>query len=366
MAQERHKTKYAGVFFILNEHEERVYYIRYRQAGAGRKVIEEKIGKASHGMTPAKANHIRAERMANKELSNTERRIKIKEEKQATENHYTINRIWELYRLENESKPIMKADKYLIKHLQPFSEMTPSELTNKALSEFQVSLTKIVSQRGTLLSPQSQKHILALLRRLLAFASDKELCEVPVLKFKMPKVDNQKTEYMTQEQERKYLEILENDPNQKTANILKFIFHTGIRKGATLALKWSDVDLEKGLVTLQGDSAKSDKTEILPLSDKALAILQSVERTQSPYVFPNENGEKRQDIRKFANKIKAQAGLDTDFRAVHGLRHNFASSLVNNGADLYSVQKLLTHSSPEMTQRYAHLQMETLKNLLNK
>ncbi len=124
--------------------------------------------------------------------------------------------------------------------------------------------------------------------------------------------------------------------------------------------------MEQGFIILHADRAKSDKTEILPLSDKALAILKIIDKADSKYIFPNSAGEKRKDIRKFADKIKKQAGLDTDFRAVHGLRHNFASSLVNNGADLYSVQKLLTHSSPEMTQRYAHLQMDTLKKILNK
>ncbi len=246
-------------------------------------------------------------------------------------------------------------------------DKAPIEITKEDINAIADAIKIYVSpQTNKVISAQTQKHILALMRRLLAYAKDKELCDVPELKITMPKVENEKTEFMTKEQEEKYLSLLENDPNIKTANILKFIFHTGIRKSATLALKCEDVNLQQGFIKLQAENAKSSKNEILPLSDKALAILNSIERTNSPYIFPNENGGKRGDIRKFAEKIKKQAGLDADFRPIHGLRHNFASSLVNNGADLYSVQKLLTHSSPEMTQRYAHLQMDTLKKLLNK
>jgi site-specific recombinase XerD len=62
------------------------------------------------------------------------------------------------------------------------------------------------------------------------------------------------------------------------------------------------------------------------------------------------------------NRIKENAGLPKDFRALHGLRHVYASMLASSGkVDLYTLQKLLTHKSPIMTQRYAHLRDEALK-----
>ena len=69
------------------------------------------------------------------------------------------------------------------------------------------------------------------------------------------------------------------------------------------------------------------------------------------------------DIRLGVNPIKEAAGLPADFRPLHGLRHTYASMLASSGkVDLYTLQKLLTHKSPQMTQRYAHLRDETLKN----
>lgn len=68
------------------------------------------------------------------------------------------------------------------------------------------------------------------------------------------------------------------------------------------------------------------------------------------------------DINKQVNRIKKRAGLPPDFRALHGLRHVYASMLASSGqVDLYTLQKLLTHKSPQMTQRYAHLRDEALR-----
>ena len=62
------------------------------------------------------------------------------------------------------------------------------------------------------------------------------------------------------------------------------------------------------------------------------------------------------------SEIKKKAELPSDFRPLHGLRHHFASMLASSGkVDMYVLQKLLTHKSPTMTQRYAHLRDESLR-----
>jgi integrase len=67
-------------------------------------------------------------------------------------------------------------------------------------------------------------------------------------------------------------------------------------------------------------------------------------------------------MNKQLSRIKERAGIPKDFRALHGLRHVYASMLASSGkVDMYTLQKLLTHKSPQMTQRYAHLRDETLR-----
>ncbi|MFZ2634401.1 MAG: hypothetical protein WA081_19615 [Desulfosalsimonadaceae bacterium] len=82
-------------------------------------------------------------------------------------------------------------------------------------------------------------------------------------------------------------------------------------------------------------------------------------RTGSQFVFPGRNGNQRVDVKKQVNRIKKKAGIPADFRALHGLRHLYASILASSGeVDMYTIQKL-------MTQRNAHLRDEALHRASN-
>ena len=131
--------------------------------------------------------------------------------------------------------------------------------------------------------------------------------------------------------------------------------------GRLMGLQWSDVDFERGFITLKGKAAKNKKTKEIPMPEMARAVLEKLDRTESPYVFPGRGGRKRNDFKRIALRVKDKAGLPKDFRPLHGLRHTFASWLASSGeVDLYTLQKLLKHGSPQMTQRYAHLADEAL------
>ena len=181
------------------------------------------------------------------------------------------------------------------------------------------------------------------------------------LHFEMPKVDNERTEAFTDKQLAAYLTALDEEPDQNAVGILRRALVTGMRRGALLALRWSDCDFERDMITLEGASAKKGKTEFIPMTTAARSILAALDHT-SEFVFPGKNGGQRQDFRRIARRVRDKAGLPKDFRPMHGLRHAYASMLISSGkVDLYSLQKLLTHSNPAMTQRYSHLRDEALR-----
>jgi site-specific recombinase XerD len=99
----------------------------------------------------------------------------------------------------------------------------------------------------------------------------------------------------------------------------------------------------------------------IPLNDATRRILDEVPRSDFPLVFPGRDGKVRTNAHKSLTRIKTLAALPDDFRILHGCRHVFASTGVSNGIDLYTMQHLLTHKSPAMTQRYAHLADDHLK-----
>ena len=124
-------------------------------------------------------------------------------------------------------------------------------------------------------------------------------------------------------------------------------------------LQWEDIDFDRGFIFIR--EPKGGVSQKIPLNDSARELFESLPKT-SDFVFPGRGGNQRVDINKHVNAIKEKAGLPKDFRPLHGLRHTYASMLASSGqVDMYTLQKLLTHKSPLMTQRYAHLRDDTLK-----
>ena len=144
---------------------------------------------------------------------------------------------------------------------------------------------------------------------------------------------------------------LDEEPDQNAAAFMRLALATGMRRGALMGLRWDDLDFARGFITLRWEIAKKGKTEVIPMSKAAREILEHITRSESPYVFPGRDGGPRYEFRRIAQRVKRKAGLTEDFRPLHGLRHAYASFLASSGqVDLYTLQRLLTHSSPQMTQ----------------
>lgn len=367
MAQgKREKTKYPGVSFRIQERldgcgEERVYYIRYRRGGRGTKEIEEPVGRESEGMTAAKANKIRAMRATGVEPSNTERRAAEKAVRRTDANRWPLERIWETYKTSRPNSPSRKLDenRYAAHIHSRFGSMLPPDITTADVERMKAELLKAGRKPATI------QRIMVVLRAVINFGAQRGHCP-PIdparLQFKAMKVDNQKTEVLTDAQLSALLQALDAEEDQDAAALIRLALVTGMRKGALLALRWEDCDFQRGIITLRGEAAKKGKTEYIPMSAAARQVLESIRRTESPFVFPGRNGGQRADYRRIARRVKKKAGLPEDFRPLHGLRHNYASRLASSGlVDMYTLQKLLTHESPAMTQRYAHLHDEALR-----
>jgi integrase len=227
------------------------------------------------------------------------------------------------------------------------------------------------------MSPQSVKHILALLRRIINFGVQKQLCSNINFKIEIPTVHNNKTEDLSKEQLKNLLKAIDNSSDIQAADMMRMALFAGMRRGEMFKLKWDDVDFQRGFIYLRDPKGVEDQK--IPMNDGALNVLQNhphgeienpdpnQDKVKSEYVFCRDNGASfRTDLRRRLNRIRDAAGIPQNFRALHGLRHVYASMLASSGqVDIYTLQKLLTHKSPQMTQRYAHLRDETLKKASN-
>jgi integrase len=354
----RFKTGYPGVFYreaerIGGKGLERVYYVIFKKDG---KVYEEKVGRQyADDMTPARAARVRAERIEGKRLSRKEIREQKEATKKAEADRWTIDRLWAEYKYRNPALKGMVTDenRYSL-HIKPLlGEEEPKDLTSLDVDRLRIKLLK-THRPGTV------KNVLELLRRLINFATKKNLCPAPSFTIEMPKVNNLKTEDLTPEQLTALLEAIEKDANIQAANFMRLALFTGMRRGELFKLQWENVDFDRAFIHIR--EPKSGYDHKIPLNPSARELLLNHPRTGSSYVFPGRHGGQRTDINKQVNRIKKTAGLPRDFRALHGLRHVYASMLASSGqVDLYTLQKLLTHKSAAMTQRYAHLRDEALR-----
>ncbi|MBI4806657.1 MAG: site-specific integrase [Desulfovibrio sp.] len=358
----RQKTKYPGVFTrearrIGGRGTELVYYVVFKKNG---KLIEEKVGRQfADDMTPARAAAYRAERIEGKRQSRKDLREADTAAKEAEANRWTIERIWEEYKHQREIKGLKQDECRYTLYISPrFANKVPAEILTLDVDRLRVLLTK---KQGK--SPQTVKHVIALLRRLVRFAVLKGLCPAPEpsrLSFEIPRVDNCKTEDLTPDQLSALIEAMEDDPNPWAAGIMKMALLTGMRRGEMFKLHWEDVDFERGFIHIR--DPKGGPSQKVPLNDPARLLFESLPRTDSPFVFPGRGGKQRVDINHQVARIKQKAGLPDSFRAIHGLRHVYATMLASSGdVDMYTLQKLMTHKSPQMTQRYAHLRDDALK-----
>ena len=141
--------------------------------------------------------------------------------------------------------------------------------------------------------------------------------------------------------------------------------NTGLRQGELFSMEWRQIDIERKTLVVLASHSKGNRTRTIPLNAEALGVLAAIQpEDASGLVFKSPiTGERFNNVKKAWAEVTKTAKLP-DLRW-HDLRHDFASQLVMKGAPLYTVQKLLGHSNPKMTQRYAKLAPDKLADAVS-
>lgn len=150
--------------------------------------------------------------------------------------------------------------------------------------------------------------------------------------------------------------------------ILELMYATGARVSEVVAIQIDWINLEYSYVRCRG---KGSKERIVPLGTKAIEAIQNYLKTarpkiknsqDSPYLFLSKAGKplRRENVWVIVKKCAAKAGIHGHI-SPHKLRHSFATHLLENGADLRSVQEMLGHVNVSTTQIYTHVSKQHLK-----
>ena len=159
--------------------------------------------------------------------------------------------------------------------------------------------------------------------------------------------------------------LIEAPPNPKHRLLLATTYAAGLRVSEAVRLKVSDVD--RGRMTLRVEQGKGRKDRVVPLSRRLLDQLEAFWKTEPPgvWLFPNRQRTRPVDI-TLAQKVFMRAKLRTGITkrcGIHGLRHAFATHLIESGADVPTVQRFLGHRSVSTTMRYFHLSQARLATI---
>lgn len=241
-----------------------------------------------------------------------------------------------------------------------FGKLPLSAITKRDCQRY---LDAVVSRAS---GPTANRHR-SLLMRILNLAVEWDfLADNPAKGIRKHKENPSREVFLSVEEIKLLLMALNNSPERVSACAVKFLIATGKRLSESMCLTWDDVDLEGRIAYLREDTTKGGKAERVFLNDLAMEALKDVAKHQqggNPHVFPGPGKTGRLlSPRRVYNKAKKEAGIAASVR-LHDLRHTFASHLIGNGASIFEVQKILSHKSPAMTQRYAHLADDTLRRL---
>lgn len=193
-------------------------------------------------------------------------------------------------------------------------------------------------------------------------------------RLKAPKIEKKMPEIMSTEDVVKLLEQPKgNTPKEiRDKAMLELLYATGIRVTELINLKTSDVNLSLGYIICRDFS----KERVIPFGNAAKNALSRyldgtreimIEDPTSVYLFANCSGQpmSRQGFWKLIKAYAKKAGITADITP-HTLRHSFAAHLVENGADLRSVQEMLGHSDISTTQIYANMRHSRIREAYDK
>jgi integrase len=213
------------------------------------------------------------------------------------------------------------------------------------------------------LDPNTVNIRLKKLKRAFNVAVDWELLEKnPFEKTSFLKVAHKALQFLPPEDFEKLVSAI---TEEQFRDIVLFAVSTGCRRGEITNLRWENVNLTMKFVTIQSDKnyqVKAGRLRTLPISPYLMGILERrFLKRKGLYVFHNRGYKLSDDwLTHRFKQYKIKAGLRTEYK-FHSLRSTFASWLVMNQQDIYSVSKLLGHSKVTTTEQYyAHLQTDRL------
>lgn len=291
---------------------------------------------------------------------------------------------------------IRNYDFYLRRFIKWLGDKNPEKITSENVRQYRLWLNRLIDIHGEPLKKNTQNYHLISLRSFLKYLAKRDIKTLAPEKIELMKMPDRSVSFLENSDlehllaapfENFNLKAAKNASNEKNLvqqtlithrdkAILEMLFATGLRVSELVKLKKDNVNLKRDEFTVTG---KGSKSRIVFLSEQAKYWLKKyldLRTDFNPHLFishdkRNNNKETRDEcltprsVERIVQKYAREAGI-TKPVTPHTLRHSYATDLLQNGADIRSVQTMLGHSSITTTQIYTHITDKELKNIYNK
>jgi integrase len=358
-------SQLAGLGLKITPAGKRVFIFKYRAPSDGR-TRRLTIGTSSNISAPAARKHAeRARDMLRQGIDPMDAKRSAKEAWSVSE----LAKHW-LVHLEEKGRAagtLVEYRRLLTRHILP-------ALGRRKAND--IAISDIVRLQSRVPGKYQSNRVVAVCGSMFTFAQRVEQAKLNPARLVERRSEKKRERYLSAAELARLGEALaaavQEGVNPVAIGALRLLLLTGARRGEVLGLGWEDVDMDGARLRLskfKGDTTAERATKDIPLSAPAMEVLAKAAEWRmkdNPFVFPaaregRVQGRKGQFIGlpKVWYEIRERAGLDGV--RLHDLRHSFASVAVSSGETLLVVGKVLGHTQPATTARYAHLHADPVR-----
>ncbi len=257
-----------------------------------------------------------------------------------------------------------------IRHFSLYCQTEPQPLSIIDCKKKQIeNYLSFLSQQKV--SERTRARRISALRMFYAFLlRENKILENPTKLIDRPKQPKTLPKYLTEKETLALIEAAHShkDPTEKLRRVLfiEILYATGLRISELLNIQISDIQWQEECLLVSG---KGNKQRLVPFNEATLTALKNYLKHQpkaSKWLFPSNPTSNspltRQRFFQIIKELAAYAGIPPEKVSPHVIRHAFATHLINHGANLVNVQKLLGHSSISATEIYTHIMTQKLQN----
>ena len=285
--------------------------------------------------------------------------------------------------LNRSQKTVENYEHYLSRFIEFCDEkyeiISPNKITLDIVRKYRIHLNRLETPEGKYFKTSTQNYHVIALRNFLKYLAKRDISTLTAEKIDVGKNPEREVEFLEPAEVNRLLQSA-NGPDLGSLRdraLLELLFSAGLRVSEIVSIDRDDINLDRQEFSVRG---KGDKIRVVFISDTAKKTIQNYLRKRTDidpalFIRVRTGSHKEADaeglrlttrsVQRIVKKYATKAGIVKDVHP-HTLRHSFATDLLQNGADIRSVQAMLGHANITTTQIYTHITNQNLKGIHSK